>query len=111
MDMNIYQALAMRTNSTKNDNFETILNASLGLSGESGEVADLLKKNLYQGHDLPKEKIMDETGDILWYCALMAEGLGVNLSQIAEYNIEKLKRRYPQGFDREKSINREEKKQ
>lgn len=108
MDLNEYQKLAMRTKNQKLNSQELRLNAAMGLSGESGELIDLFKKNMFQGHELNISKVVDELSDILWYCAEMSEGLRMDLSEIAEYNIAKLKKRYPDGFDSEKSIYREE---
>ena len=107
LDFDEYQRLAMRTMNKKLTYAEMRLNAAMGLSGESGELIDVFKKNMFQEHDLDTQKVIDETSDILWYCAEMAEGLGMNLSEIAEHNIEKLRKRYPEGFNKEKSINRE----
>ena len=108
MDLNEYQKLAMRTKNPELNSRELRLNAAMGLSGESGELIDLFKKNMFQGHELNIRKVVDELSDILWYCAEMSEGLGMALSEIAEHNIAKLKKRYPDGFDSEKSIHREE---
>lgn len=104
MNFNEYQKLALRT---ANKDKDLVINAALGLAGESGEVADLIKKHLFQGHELNKEKIIDELGDILWYIAIMAEGLGVEMEVIPTHNINKLRKRYPNGFEVERSINRE----
>lgn len=104
MNFNEYQKLALRT---ANKDKDLVINAALGLAGESGEVADLIKKHLFQGHELNKEKIVDELGDILWYIAIMAEGLGVEMEVIPTHNINKLRKRYPNGFEAERSINRE----
>lgn len=104
MNFNEYQKLALRT---ANKDKDLVINAALGLAGESGEVADLIKKHLFQGHELNKEKIIDELGDILWYIAIMAEGLGVEMEVIPTHNIDKLRKRYPNGFEVERSINRE----
>ena len=107
MDMREYQALAQRTSNTKTRSGK-LENGCLGLAGESGEVCDLLKKYQFQGHELNTERMIEEVGDVLWYGAELAEGLGVGLDRIAEMNIEKLKRRYPQGFDAERSVHRDE---
>ncbi len=77
-----------------------VLNGVLGLSGESGECADIVKKHLFQGHEMNKDKLKDELGDVLWYVALTAKGLGLTLEDIAQYNIEKLSKRYPTGHFR-----------
>ncbi len=100
-----YQRLAQRTANTKTPSAK-IENGILGLCGETGEIADVLKKYLYQGHELDREHMIEELGDVLWYCAELAEGLGVSLDDVAERNIDKLRRRYPEGFDTERSRNR-----
>lgn len=109
MDMNEYQRLAQRTSNTKHRSLdEAVINGAMGLCGESGEIMDIIKKWKYQGHMLIAADVIDECGDVLWYLAEIASGLETSLSEIAEKNIEKLKRRYPEGFDAERSINREE---
>jgi NTP pyrophosphatase (non-canonical NTP hydrolase) len=86
-----------------------LLNSALGLCGESGEYADIIKKNLFQGHDLDKEHLKEELGDILWYIAEACYALDIPMEQVAQKNIEKLHERYGSNkFDKEKSINRKE---
>lgn len=85
-----------------------LLNGALGLTGESGEVADLIKKYLFHGHDLDKDELVKELGDVCWYVALLCHAIGVSLEEIMSRNIEKLKKRYPEGFSSEASINRTE---
>ncbi|MHC1785659.1 MAG: nucleoside triphosphate pyrophosphohydrolase family protein [Christensenellales bacterium] len=82
-------------------------NAALGLAGESGEFADSVKKVSFQGHELDRPHLKEEIGDILWYCALAAKALNADLHEIALDNIEKLRRRYPEGFQAERSIHRQ----
>ena len=106
MELNDYQKKAMRTLSGDSAGEKRLLNAAMGLCGESGEVMDHLKKYLFQGHDLDVQHLCREVGDILWYCALFAEAAGVPLDQIAQDNIDKLTARYPQGFDSERSRHR-----
>lgn len=101
-----YQKMALRTASQKS-NEDMILNGALGLNGESGEVADHIKKVRFQGHEMDKTHLADELGDILWYIAIMSEGLGYTLSEVMKMNVEKLKKRYPDGFEIEKSIHRD----
>ena len=107
MKVNEYQSKAMRTAGTL-EKEDLIINAALGLSGESGEVADIVKKHLFQGHDLDRDKIINELGDVCWYIAAMCQGLGINFSDVLEIYVDKLKKRYPEGFDADKSINRGE---
>ena len=107
MEINEYQKLALRTANSNNPN-NLFLNGILGLCGETGEVADLVKKYLFQGHNLDSEKVVKELGDVCWYVAITAKALGVTLETVMEANIEKLKARYPNGFSVEKSINRME---
>lgn len=106
MDMNEYQRLAQRTASTSTPS-EKIENGCLGLAGEAGEVCDLLKKYFFQEHELDRDAVIYELGDVLWYIAETAAGLGVTLDDVARHNIDKLRRRYPEGFDAERSIHRE----
>lgn len=104
MTLNEYQNLAQRTS---NDQADKVLNGCMGMCGESGECIDILKKTINQGHTLDVDKLVEEIGDVLWYVAETASGLGVTLSEIAHANIAKLQNRYPDGFDPDKSINRE----
>jgi NTP pyrophosphatase (non-canonical NTP hydrolase) len=104
-----YQELAMRTANPSVTNLSKIQNALLGLSGETGELADSFKKAFFQGHTLPtKEYVEKELGDILWYVALMAEAYDTDMLMIAIKNVDKLRQRYPEGFTPEASINRVE---
>lgn len=107
MKANEYQALAMRSKNPNMDANETLLNSVMGLCGESGEAIEIVKKWRFHGHALDRERLIKELGDIAWYLAEAAEALGVPLEEILQANIEKLKQRYPQGFDAEKSIHRE----
>ena len=84
-----------------------LCNVALGLTGESGEFADSVKKHLFQGHPIDVMNLAEEIGDVLWYCALAASALPFTLDEIAQRNIEKLKKRYPKGFEAERSINRD----
>lgn len=108
MDGNKYQELAMRTNRPEATSEQNLINGCLGLSGETGEVCDIVKKYMFQGHNLETQKIVDELSDCMWYIALTAQSIGCSLNSIMEHNIEKLKKRYPNGFEEERSINRTE---
>ena len=106
MDFNEYQRLALRTAAnTAADRL--LLNGVMGLCGEAGECIDIVKKHIFQGHALDREKLIDEAGDCLWYLASLAESLGVELGEIAAGNVAKLKKRYPEGFEAERSVNRD----
>jgi len=107
MELNEYQKLAERTMQEALP-MELLTNAALGLSGEAGEVADHLKKNLFQNHPLSQEHLKEELGDVLWYIAQGAKALDTTIEEIATNNIAKLKERYPAGFDSERSIHRED---
>ena len=107
MTINEYQRLAQRTASTGVPSSK-IENGILGLCGETGEIADVYKKYLYQGHELDREHMAEELGDVCWYVAEMASGLGLPLEEIMAQNIEKLRKRYPDGFDAERSVHRED---
>ena len=108
MNANEYQKLAMTTLNKQLNKKDVLINAVMGLCGESGEAIDIVKKHLHQGHELDKEKLIKELGDIAWYLAEAAYALDVDLSDVLEGNINKLKKRYPEGFSVNKSINREE---
>ena len=108
MTIHEYQQLAMTTLNPELSEKDVLINGVMGLCGESGEAIDIVKKWLAQGHELDKEKLAKELGDICWYLAETATALGLSLEDIMAANIEKLRRRYPQGFDTQKSINRTE---
>lgn len=109
MTINEYQKAALRTaNGMSHKNIlDKIMNGALGLTGESGEVADMLKKHCYQGHALDTEHVAKELGDIAWYIAFTADALGYDLETILQMNVDKLRKRYPDGFSEERSIHRE----
>lgn len=108
MTVNEYQKLAMTTLNPALDKKDVLINGVMGLCGESGEAIDIVKKWLAQGHELDKEKLAKELGDIAWYLAETATALDLNLESIFQANIDKLKKRYPEGFNSERSIHREE---
>ena len=108
MTINEYQQLAMRTLNPALDKKDVLINGVMGLCGESGEAIDLVKKHLHQGHALDREGIIKELGDIAWYLAETAYALDVDLETVLQGNIDKLRRRYPEGFETMKSIERDE---
>ena len=105
MDADIYQKLAART-ANDMDEKSVLTMCALGLTGEAGEVADQIKKYIYHGHHFDKDAHTEELGDILWYIARDATALGLTLSGIMQKNIDKLMKRYPDGFSSEASLNR-----
>ena len=108
MTINEYQTAALRTEQTdKLTANELLLNSALGLCGESGEVADIVKKFRFQGHDLDFEHIAKELGDVAWYLAVGAYAIGFDLESIFRMNKEKLEARYPDGFSTDRSLHRD----
>ena len=85
---------------------EHITNAALGLTGEAGEVAEIVKKAMFQGHSLNRDKIAEELGDVMFYVAYMVDTIGMTLDQIMSQNVTKRRNRYPDGFSVQKSVNR-----
>ena len=106
MTVNEYQSLAMASLNRELSQKDILINAVMGLCGESGEAIDIVKKHLFQGHDLNRDALKKELGDIAWYLAEAATALDVPLEEIFQANIDKLKQRYPQGFDPQRSQNR-----
>ena len=109
MTINEYQKLAMTTLNPALSPKDVLINGVMGLCGESGEAIDLVKKHLAQGHELDREKLAKELGDIAWYLAETATAIGYSLEDILQMNIDKLRARYPDGFAVERSVNRDEK--
>ncbi len=106
---NEYQELAARTVNPDLNSRELLINGVMGLCGEAGEAIDLVKKHLAQGHALDREHLARELGDVAWYLAETATAIGYSLEEILSMNIEKLRARYPEGFRREKSLQRDPK--
>ena len=108
MTPNEYQIAAMRTSSKTILSSEHLMNGALGLAGEAGEVADIVKKATFQGHTINREHIAKELGDVCWYIAETATSIGYDLETIMQMNIDKLMKRYPDGFSADRSQNRED---
>ena len=106
MNMNEYQVEALRTASGMNKQYPMALNGVMGLAGESGECVDMMKKHLFQGHPLDKEHLAKELGDVAWYLAVTAHAIGYDLETVIQMNVKKLRARYPDGFDPDKSLHR-----
>lgn len=107
MSINEYQQIALMTESHDYtcDN-PRLLQGLMGLNGESGEALDILKKHLFHGHWLDEVHLAKELGDVAWYLAISADALGYKLEDIFKMNVDKLRKRYPEGFDSERSKNR-----
>ena len=109
MDATVYQKLAARTinpNICQSIKEGDLIDVAMGLSGETGEVVDLIKKHLFQGHPLSREKMLEEAGDVAWYLAYLCTALKADMSEVFEGNIRKLMLRYPEGFTELASMER-----
>jgi NTP pyrophosphatase (non-canonical NTP hydrolase) len=89
------------------DGLKRLLHAGIGLSTESGEFLDALKKHIFYGKELDKVNLAEEMGDMFWYMAIVADELGFEFEEVMERNITKLKARYGDKFTEEKAENRD----
>lgn len=108
MTGNEYQKAAMVTLNPNLSNKDILINGVMRLCGESGEAIDIVKKHIYQGHELDREHLIEELCDIAWYLAEAAFALGVDLDDVLSNNIKKLNKRYPDGFSKERSTGRDQ---
>lgn len=108
MELQEYANEVRRTYAGSDGLYEKLCLGALGLAGESGEVVDLIKKTLFQEHELDVDSLLDEMGDVLWYLTLICDALGVSLEVPMLLNVAKLRKRYPDGFEAWRSIHREE---
>lgn len=106
MNINEYQELAMTTLNPELNKKDVLINSVMGLCGESGEAIDIVKKWLAHGHELDREHLIKELGDVAWYLAEAATALDVPLEEVLQANIDKLKKRYPDGFETKRSLTR-----
>ena len=102
-----YQKLASRTMNAELDSAEVIEHALHGMVGEVGEIHSIYQK-WYQGHTIDTDHLKKEVGDLLWFVAEYCTAYNWKLSEVMELNIGKLRARYPQGFEEEKSLHRKE---
>lgn len=100
--------MAMATLDPALDKKDVLINGVMGLCGESGEAIDIVKKWLMQGHELDKKHLVRELGDVAWYLAEAATALDVPLEAVFQGNLDKVRRRFPNGFDTGASVNRKE---
>ena len=108
MEINEYQKLALKTNNGQPDKDMMLLNSALGLAGESGEVVDIIKKYYFHSHNLDKQQLIKELGDVCWYIAQCCFAIDTDMKTVMEENIRKLAKRYPNGFNSMDSINRKD---
>ena len=104
-----FQKICQRTANFSGTYKEIISNMCIGLAGETGELVNYLKKGMFHGHPVRKEDIKEELGDILWYLSIIATAFKLDLSEIMQHNIDKLAKRYPDGFSKEDSLLRKDK--
>jgi NTP pyrophosphatase (non-canonical NTP hydrolase) len=103
-----YQELAMRTCAIPASNKEERLHhAVFGLSSEAGEVSGIMQKK-YQGHEVDRTHIMKELGDALWFIAEACSACDTTMDEVMDLNIDKLRARFPDGFEVDKSLHRKE---
>ena len=107
--INGYQREALRTINPDLSPSQQLENGLIGLVAEGGEALDVLKKHLFQGHEMDSRHIASELGDVYWYLAVSAWALGYELDEIANMNLQKLRARYPgEGFEVDRSVTRSE---
>ena len=97
----------VRRTSSSTDAKESVILGVMGISGESGELTDYFKKVLFQGHELNRDRVIEELGDIFWYMQYLMDTLNIDFEEVLRMNSIKLNMRYPEGFTVEESINRE----
>ena len=98
LGFNDYQLLASRTRKIFEEVKDMQADIGLGLCGEAGEVADIIKKHLAGAKQIDPVHLKEELGDVLWYIAEACDCFGFSMQEIAQANIEKLARRHPNGF-------------
>ena len=98
MRLSDYQAAALRTRNPALDDAGRLLDPAAGLAEEAWEVLGAVRKHLFQGRALDRAALAEEMGDALWCIAALADGLGLSLDEVAGANLEKLRRRHPDGF-------------
>jgi NTP pyrophosphatase (non-canonical NTP hydrolase) len=103
-----YQRLASRTVNRALGQDQRLLDATAGLAEEAGEALGLVRKHLFMGHDLDSARLTIELGDALWCLTVAAGTLGISLEEVAATNLAKLRRRYPEGYTDDDSVNRSE---
>ena len=90
MDFGEYEAKAARTINPSLDDKERLIDAAAGLAEEAGEALSIVRKHLYQGRELDRDKLEKELGDVLWCLAMTAKAAGLSLERVAAANVTKL---------------------
>jgi len=106
MDIQTYQLVSARTLNLKLSVDSVISEMVFGMNGEIGEVTEIMKKHLFQGHELNKEHLKEEIGDVMWYLVNLCTIYNIQFTDILDINNEKLNKRYPYGFTTNRSIRR-----
>jgi len=109
MNLELYKEKCLRTWDLSKSKQDRICNAVMGLAGEAGEVAELIKKKLFHNSKVSSSKLVKELGDLQFYIAMTAYEFDINMNVILHQNIEKLKLRYPNGYNDEDSKLRKDK--
>lgn len=107
MTFDEYQPLAMVTAAPDLDKEGLTYHALHGMASEVGEIHSLFQKK-YQGHEIDMDHMEKELGDLLWFVSEFATAMGWKLDDVATKNIDKLKKRYPNGFEEYYSLHRKE---
>ena len=107
MDFREYQALARRTQNKELMPVERRLHALHGMSAEVGEIHSIFQK-FYQGHPIKYDELKAELGDLMWFIAELCDVISADMDEVAQGNIDKLTKRFPEGFDAERSVHRDE---
>lgn len=112
-----YQKETERTEHSMDDYFDVLakvtiqdtrlIHHSFGMITEAGEIADQIKRHIFYGTPLNRENLIEEIGDMFWYCAGMCNTLGIDIEEVMKLNNQKLRVRYPEKFDRERAVNRD----
>jgi NTP pyrophosphatase (non-canonical NTP hydrolase) len=98
MDFNEFQEECKQTANPHMEWQQANLNWALGICGEAGEYSEIIKKDAFHGKVMNLDDVRKELGDVLYYVAMAAANLGIDLGDIAQANVDKLRKRYPNGF-------------
>lgn len=108
MDFETFRQDVLRTLRPEMGERDRLLIGALGLCGEAGEVVENLKKALFHDHPMDTVALRNELGDVLWYWVLLCDTLGLSLDDVIDANVQKRRRRYPDGFSAERSLHRDD---